>query len=111
MVNGRLVEHRGRAVGVVVCEFHRQLEDEVRVGRVGGAVNRRRPHRHVLVVGKGRDARRGLGHDVHELFLESAAYLVSHCAGWEVWWRKRHRATGDLPLSDRGVGAVASSVC
>ena len=71
MVDGGFVEHGWWAVGIVVCEFHGELEDEVCVGCVCGAVDGGGPLCHVFVVGEGRDAGRGLGHDVHEFLLEA----------------------------------------
>jgi hypothetical protein len=71
VVDGRLVEDGRRAVGVVAGELHGQLEDEVGVGCVDWAVDGGSPHGHVFVVGKGGYARCGLGHNVHELLLET----------------------------------------
>lgn len=76
MVDWSLVEYCRWAIGVVVGKLHGQLEDEVGVGCVGRAVDGGGPQGHVLVVGEGSYAGRGLGHDVHELLLESGVGSV-----------------------------------
>ena len=85
VVDGRLEEHGGRAVGVVVCELHGQLEDEARVGCVGGAVDGGRPQGDVGVGREGGDAGCGLHHGVHELLLETGSeeLVIAGCVeGW-----------------------------
>lgn len=76
MVYRRLEQHRRRAVWIVVGKVHAELEDEIGVGRVCGAVDGSRPHGHVLVVGESGYARRRLGHYVHEFFLQAAQSLA-----------------------------------
>ena len=72
VVDGRLEQDGWRRVRVVVCELHGELEGEPRIGCIVGALDGRRPTRHILVVREGGYAGRRLGHDVHELFLETA---------------------------------------
>lgn len=106
VVDGCFEEYRGRAVRVRVCEFHAEFEHEGRVGRVGGAVDGGRPERHVFVVGEGGYAGCGLGHDVHEFFLEPTEGI-----SMGVWRVGRIFGRGEgIPLRDGGITTVCASI-
>lgn len=79
MVDGRLEEHRWRDVGVVIGKGKAELEREAGVGSIIGALDRGSPGEQVAVSGgKGRDARGGGCHELHQFGLESKECQLSY---------------------------------